>query len=193
MSLTEQSITKQKISGQSTLKQKVTGQSDIRQIISGHVAAGTVIEDTTQTFILVDEDGNEVPAVLVDEEVTLTATANDIRINTTAVTEAGVTVGEKVIPAYHTTEGMVGILPGEAFAIERMGDDCDFTKLQAIFCTDSVAAQNVCINTKVYAVNSTEVISDVTIDVNTQTINFGLVNNSTIPYILRYFTYREEI
>ena len=43
--------------------------------------------EPVNTYILVDENGVEVPAVLVDEKVTLTATTNDIRIGTTAVTE----------------------------------------------------------------------------------------------------------
>jgi hypothetical protein len=45
------------------------------------------------TFILVDKDGNEYPAVYVESDAVITATANDIRKGCTAVTAEGVVVG----------------------------------------------------------------------------------------------------
>lgn len=45
------------------------------------------------TYILVDENGNEVPAVYMGADTILTATANDIRLGTTAITDEGVTEG----------------------------------------------------------------------------------------------------
>lgn len=51
----------------------------------------STVEDNT--FILVDEQGNELAAVLTEEKVDLTATANDIRSGQTAVTDDGVTIG----------------------------------------------------------------------------------------------------
>ena len=66
-------------------------------------------EDGTQMYILVDEDGTEVPAVLVEEETVFNATANDIREGMVAATDAGVIVGTKEIPAYITTEGVQAI------------------------------------------------------------------------------------
>ena len=50
------------------------------------------VEDV-MTYMLVDSAGNEIPAILVDEKVVFTATANDIRYGMTAATEDGVTVG----------------------------------------------------------------------------------------------------
>lgn len=44
-------------------------------------------------FILVDEAGNELSAVMTEEEVDLTAEANDIRAGKIAVTDDGVIVG----------------------------------------------------------------------------------------------------
>ena len=57
-----------------------------------YLNAGTETYDAN-TYILVDQDGNEIPAVLTEEEVELTATVNDIRIGTTAVTDDGVVTG----------------------------------------------------------------------------------------------------
>lgn len=149
-----------------------------------------------QTFILVDEDGHEMECFLTEEEVELTATPNDIRIGTTAVTDTGVTVGEKEIPAYHTEEGYVVVTPGSVVQIKGV-EDCDYTKLLAMVCSynstvaNSVSTEKVCINRTVYLVNSTETVSTVTTDIANKTINFGVTNNSGKPQILRYILYKE--
>lgn len=46
-----------------------------------------------KTFILEDENGNEVTGIVVDQEVVFTATAADIVAGKTAGTEDGVVVG----------------------------------------------------------------------------------------------------
>lgn len=148
------------------------------------------------TFILVDEDGYEIPAVLTEEEVELTATANDIRKGTTAVTEDGVITGEKDIPVYHTSEGYVLVTPGSPVCIQVVAD-CEYTKLQALICgfntsiPNSVATEKVCINNSVYLVNSTDVLSTVTVNTPTKTIDFGITNTSGKIQILRFFMYKE--
>lgn len=149
------------------------------------------------TYILVDEDGNEVPAVYVDSETVLTATPNDIRIGTTAVTDTGVTEGEKEIPAYHTEQGYRVIMPGSP--VRHIGKHYDYTKLQAVLClfntsvSDSVATEKVVINDNVYSANSTVPIADVTINNIDGAIEFGITNDTTKPQILRYFYYKEEL
>ena len=151
------------------------------------------------TYILVDEDGKEVPAVYVDSETILTATPNDIRIGTVAVTDEGVTTGEKEIPAYHTTEGVEAVPAGSNFTITvRTADRYDFTKLQAIICTfnqslaKSVAAEKVAINENVYATGSTTSLSTITVDHDNKLINLGITNTGSKPCVIRYFTYKEE-
>ena len=152
------------------------------------------------TYILVDEDGNEVVGVMVDAETVFDATANDIRAGKTAATEDGVTTGEKDIPAYHTTEGFVAVPVGSKFSIYiATAERYDFTKLQAIICpfnttvADSVAAEKVSIDRNVYQVNSTDVLATVSINPETKTIDLGIENNGDTPYIIRYFTYKEEL
>lgn len=158
------------------------------------IEAVTNIMDSA-TYILVDENGNEVPAVYVDSEVVLTATPNDIRIGTTAVTDDGVTEGEKEIPSYVTTEGYKVITNGSAFYVHI--NNYDYTKLQAILCpfntsiADSVAAEKVVIDDKVYPVQSTGVEATVTIDDENGDIDFGITNTSGESYLIRYFTYKE--
>ena len=151
--------------------------------------------DDVSTYILVDENGVEYPAVLVDEEVTLTATTNDIRIGTTAVTEEGFVTGEKEIPAYHTTEGSKFVTNGSELILPIL--DYDFTKLQAIVCafntsqSDSVAANKVVINGSVYPVQSTTAEATVSVDDTNKYIDLGLTNDSGSPVIIKYFSYKE--
>jgi hypothetical protein len=155
-------------------------------------------EKTPATYILVDEDGIEVPAVLVDEPVELTATPNDIRVGITAVTAEGVTTGEKEIPAYHTEQGYQVVKPGKALDILMYSDQCQYTKLQAIVCAyhetvdASVGAEMVVINDKLYPAGSTEALADVSVDADNQSIKLGLVNNSETSLLIRYMTIKEE-
>ena len=154
---------------------------------------------SAETFVLVDEKGNEAVAVLVDEKTIFNATANDIREGKTAATESGVTLGTKVIPSYHTTEGYRFITTGSEFETLPMGDLnlYDFTKLQAIICPfneavdTSVAAEKVAVNDGVYPVGSTELLATVVKNSETKRINFGITNESEKLYLLRYFTYKE--
>ena len=147
-------------------------------------------------YILVDEEGNEIPAVLTDEEVDLTATANDIREGAVAVTDDGVVEGTKEIPNYISREGW-RLIPNESrFLLPT--DGYDYTKLQAIIClydtsvANSVAAEKVVIDENIYSVRSTEVEATVTKDSNTKSIDFGLINTVGKDCMIRYFTLKEE-
>ena len=155
--------------------------------------------EEVDTYILVDEDGNEFPAVLVGDEVVFTATANDIREGTVAATADGVTVGTKEIPAYHTTEGVELVPGGKSFAIKIAEDNrYDYTKLQAILCpvngtiAESVAADKVCINDNVYLVGTSESLAKISLDHADKSINLGITNDTGKPFVIRYFTYKEE-
>lgn len=158
---------------------------------------GGTVEVDPETIILVDEEGTEVAAYLTEEEVDLTATANDIRLGATAVTDDGVVEGSKEIPSYITEEGSVMIPAGSTLTISMYSDMCEFTKLQALVCafnktiSDSVATEKVSINGKVYEVNSTTILADVVVDSTNQSIILGLANSNTTPVIIRYFTYKE--
>lgn len=166
-------------------------------MIYGNSIGGLGLE---RTYLLVDEAGNEVPAVMVDKETTLDATENDIRLGSTAVTADGVTEGKKYIPAYHTTEGIEFVPAGSEVKITNLSseDAYDFTKLQAIICPynssieDSVAAEKVAIDGNVYAAQSAEVVATITKDSEAKSISLGITNVGTVPLIIRYFTYKEE-
>ena len=166
------------------------------QHLQGRLSTG-ILEP--QVYILVDENGVEIPAVLSEEKVTLTATANDIREGTVAITDCGVTVGEKFIPPYYTSVGWRIIMPGNECDIPlSIRDAFDYTALQCIICpfstsmTDSVSAEKIVIEGNVYETKSTAAISVVSKDAENKTVNLGITNESDTPYIIRYFTYKEE-
>ena len=154
--------------------------------------------DETETYILVDEQGNEIAAVATDEIVEITATPNDIRLGTTAVTSEGIVQGEKEIPAYYVTEGARKITAGSDFLLKIRNGRYAYTKLQALFCvysdsiTSSVATDRVAINDSVYAVNSTDAIAEITLDDAAESILFNITNTGDDAYVLRYFSYKEE-
>ena len=155
----------------------------------------TLLSDIGETYILSDDFGNEVVAVLVDNEVIFDATANDIRIGKVAATEEGVTTGTKEIPSYNTVEGNKIIMPGKQFILT--GQDYDYTKLQALICDfntslrNSVSTEQVAIDNAVYAVESTTVVATLTKHDDKEAIDFGVSNNSTRPKVIRYVYYRE--
>lgn len=147
------------------------------------------------TFILVDENGNEVPAVLTRNEVDLTATANDIRDGSVAVTDDGVTEGTKEIPAYHTYDGSRLVMNKALLAVPH--NDYDYTKFQAIVCgyntnsSNSVAAIKVAINDNVYNVMSTTPLAQLIKDHDNNRVSFGINNDSGGINIIRYIMYKE--
>lgn len=153
----------------------------------------------SQTYMLIDENGYEIPAVLVDEEVELTATANDIREGVVAVTDDGVITGEKFIPSYYTSVGTRAIPNGSSYTLKLENRNAyDYTSFQCIICSfntslsDSVSAEKVVINDKVYQSNSDIALSTLTKDSTNKTVEFGIINDSGSPCIIRYFTYKEE-
>ena len=149
-------------------------------------------------YILVDENGNEYPAIYVDSEVYPTATENDIRIGTTAITNDGFVEGAKEIPSYQTVQGRITVKPGATLDIPMYSDKCQYTKLQCIICaysssvSASVSALMVVIDDKVYAVGSAEALAEVSVDITNQSIKLGLANDSENSVLIRYMTIKEE-
>ena len=154
-----------------------------------------------KTFMLQVNGGKtEIAATVVGEETVFDATPNDVRTGKTFATSSGVAVGTKDIPAYRTAQGAVIIKPNENFSIVLEGySQYDYTKLQCLISKfntsvdDSVAVDKVVIGDNVYAVNSTIPLAAVTKDAATKSIKLNIKNESSVDYVLRYFTYREEV
>ena len=177
-----------------TLVEKGEEASEKEPLNDLHEKAGNYIP---KSYIFVDENGNEIAGALVSQETVFDATVNDVREGKVFATETGVKTGEKFIPSYIVHEGYAVVMPNTAFVIKSLGEYYDFTKLQALFCPyngsipNSVAVEKVVINESVYSVNSTDILATVEKDSENQHINFAVTNTSNIPYLLRYFTYKE--
>jgi hypothetical protein len=131
-----------------------------------------------------------------EQEVTLTATANDIRENTSAITNGGYTEGSKKIPSYQSRKG-VSLIQANTAIVYKDSQRYDFTKFQATLAlfnssiSESVQVDRVTVDEAVYTANSTEKLADISIDhANTQ-IDFGITNGDTIA-VMRFFIMREE-
>lgn len=154
---------------------------------------------TAKTYILKTEDGQEIPAVLTEEEVDLTATANDIRKGTVAVTNAGVIEGTKRIPSYETVRGTKAVKDGNSLSITSLvsNNNYDYTQLQIIICaynsslSNSVSAEMVGIEGNVYNVKTTEALSSITKNHDAKSIDLNITNNTGNTLIIRFFTYKE--
>ena len=185
----------------------LTGLADALRKVTGEnrtytptemIDAVTTIMDSA-TYILVDEDGNEYPAVFVENETVFTATANDIREGYVAATSDGVTEGTKYIPPYITVKGYKLIPAGSELSVTlNVRDAYDYTAFQAMVCqystsvAKSVATDKVVIEDNVYLPNSTESISAVVKDDSTKAVKFGVKNETNKPCIIRFFTYKED-
>lgn len=175
---------------------KVTGET--RTYTPGEMieAVTTILDDVV--YILEDDCGNEVVAVMSENEVVFDATANDIRAGKVAAGATGIILGEKEIPAYRAEEGYTRVKSGHEFAVGLFSDMCEYSTFQAILCTfnaniaSSVSAIKVVIDSKVYSVSSTTPLSSVTVDRSEQTIKFGLMNETASDVVIRYMIIKED-
>lgn len=152
-----------------------------------------------KTLILEDENGNEIMGVVTENAVVLTADAKrDIRQGKIAVTDAGIVEGGKIIPSYFTSHGAKKIAAGGKFTIRLTTlDTYDYTVFHGMICawntslSNSVATDRVVILDKVYPVQSTEAIANVTKDDASKSVVLGITNNTDTAFVIRYITYKE--
>lgn len=180
----------------------LTGALKPQGVLKGAISKPLIVSDDETVYVLRDSKGNERVGVLVDVETVLDATPNDIRKGVTAVTEKGITVGEKVIPIYFTTYGYNLIPSGKAIRISFVSNDmqlADFTHLQALVClfdgsvVKSVATEMVVIGDGVYRAQSNEKIATVVKDVENDRIDLTITNTSESMLLVRYFTCKEVL
>lgn len=152
-----------------------------------------------KSYVIVDEEGNELTAVLTDNVVVFDATTNDVREGKIFANSEGVTTGTKNIPSYRTTKASKLILPNMSYSISLSHfDKYDYTEFQCVIAKrntsigNSVAVDKIVIEDNVYEVNSTQPLSQVTKNSDTKSIDLNLVNSTKDIYVIHYFTYREE-
>lgn len=155
-----------------------------------------------KSVIIEGTDGTELVGVVVgvvtDKETIMTATANDVREGKVFASEDGIVTGTKRIPAYETTQASCFVLQGENYSIPLdKYDKYDYTKIQGIITKynsnplQRMSAEKVIIDDNVYEVNSSEVLSTITKNTETKSIDLNIVNNTEDIYIIYYFTYKE--
>lgn len=166
-------------------------------MIVGNIIGGNPI--TPKTYILTTEDGTEVHGVLVDKETIFTATDKQVAEGYTYASDHGVSTGTREFLSYRTTQVNSIVLPGEPFSI--LLDDYDkwnYTYLQCIiakFNTDinnSMYVDKVVLGDKVYATNSTDVLSSVTKNESTKSIDLNINNDTEDTYVIFTTTYKIE-
>lgn len=151
-----------------------------------------------KTFVITDENGNEIIGVVVEQETVFDATVADVRMGKTFASDAGVAQGENTI-TYRTTEGRESILPGGEFCITTLGkyNKYNYKKLQCAIAkytssTDKTAIEKIVLNDNVYNVGSSVSISTVTKNTESKIINLNITNDTDDIYIIYFFTYAEE-
>lgn len=154
-----------------------------------------------KTFILLDENGNEITGVVVDQETIFTAGDNDVRDGMIYASDDGVSTGTKDIPAYRTTAGSAIIDPGANFCIPMSDyNQYDYTVFQCMISlvnfddmNNSVNTSMIALNDGVYQVNSIEKLASVSKNTETLSIDLNITNDTENYYVIYYFTYREEV
>lgn len=165
-------------------------------VISGNMVGGAAAP--LKTVILEDENGNQFIGVCVESVQVFDATPSDVKIGKTFVADNGVEKGTDT-KTYRTEHSSYLIFPGENFSIWlEEYNQYDYTKFQAIVAKfntsfeDSVNTDKVSINDNIYAVNSTDILSNITKNSTTKTVDFNIVNDTDDIYVVHFNTYREE-
>lgn len=152
-----------------------------------------------KTYILTDENGNEMATgVVVGEKTVFDATPADVNVGKIFASDEGVQEGTNT-KKYRTTRGSKIVLPGESYFIKLdQYEQYNYTEFQAMIAEfnttneDSVSVVKVSLNNSVYNVNSIVKLSDVTTDPATQSINLNIVNNTDNQHVIHYMVYKED-
>lgn len=152
-----------------------------------------------KTFVLTDEDGNEITGVVTAQEQVFTATDRQVYSGFTYASNDGVSTGTREFIAYRTMQAVQLILPGDAYTIPLSEHDrYDYTKFQCIITkyetevADRMAAEKISLNDNIYESNSSVALSQVTKNATTKSIDLNITNDTDSVYMIYFFTYREE-
>lgn len=165
-------------------------------VIYGNPVGGAL---NAKTYELQYNGGaTQIMAVVVDEENIFDATANDVRTGKKFVTNSGVVVGTKDIPAYETRMSYFLVKPNEACSIPlNIKDSYDYTKFQChivVFNSDyseNVTTKYISMNDGLFSVETSKKISNITKNSETKSIDLNITNDSKDIYEIIYFTYKE--
>jgi hypothetical protein len=147
-----------------------------------------------KTYILTDENGNELTGVYVESETVFTATDNDVREGMVYAGDGGKSVGSKIIPIYYASCGTKIVLANSE--IHMTIPEYDYNNLIVTISTyntnstQSVTSTYVSIEDAMYVAGSNTKVSDIIIDKENKQINLGIIASE--KSVLRYFVLKEE-
>lgn len=150
------------------------------------------------SYVLTNADGTQraLAVKAAEEPITLTATENDIRKATTAITDKGYTEGQKDIPSYNTKIG-VRVIQANTDVVLPESKKYDYTEIQATLAvfnaslSASVQVDRVTVDDALYMANSTTKLADLIKDHENEQVDFGVTNGDKIA-VMRYTIIREE-
>ena len=142
-----------------------------------------------------DADGNELTGVVTGEEVVVTATDKQVADGFVYAGDNGVSTGSREFLSYRTTRGYKLVDIGDIYTLQLSDNDqYQYTQLQCLISPLSnpyMVTMSV-LDNGVYSVSDGSKLSDVTIDISTKSINLNISNTSNEPYVIYYFTYKQE-
>ena len=168
------------------------------EALSTYAQSITELDNEEQvSYVLANADGTQkVYAQLSSKDpITLTATENDIRLGSTAITNEGYIEGAKDIPAYYSSYGEKVLQAGEEATITI--HEYDYKSLMVTIAPyntnidGSTAIKYVSVDNAIYEAKDTTKLGDITTDTENERINLGI--SVTEKSVLRYFVVREEV
>ena len=149
------------------------------------------------SYVLATSDGTQRAYTQLSSKtpITLTATANDIRQQTTAITNKGFVEGTKDIPAYYCSYGYKIIPAGQEATI--ISHETGYKNILVTITSynssvdKSVSVGYSSVDDSMYEAKSTTKISNITKDLENEQIKLGIT--VTEKSVLRYFVVREEV
>jgi hypothetical protein len=147
------------------------------------------------SYVLSNADGSKkIYAQLSSKEpITLTATENDIRLGSTAITNEGFVEGTKDIPSYYSGYGSKMITAGSEAVIKK--EEYDYKSIMITIApydaaTGSTSVNYVSVSDAMYEAKTTTKLSDITINEDEKQVNLGITVD--VLSVMRYFIVREE-
>lgn len=148
-----------------------------------------------KTYILTDENGNELVGVVTESEIIFTATDNDVREGSVYAGDGGVSTGTKEIPPYYARYGLKVLLAGkEAIISVPKYNYSNLLITISTYDTDinqSVDVSYVSVDNSIYEIGNSIKISDAIMNEEAHQIELGVTVSE--KSVLRYSVIMEEI
>lgn len=150
--------------------------------------------DKVVYMVTVDGEKKAFAQLVGEQKVKLTATANDVRLGTSVISNEGYMEGVKDIPGYFVSYGHKAVTSGSKITIPLESGFKTLMVTVAPYNTSisaSTSVKYVSVDSAMYTANSATKLSDISVDTDNDQINLGITADAMS--ILRYFVVREEV